>query len=490
MISPSLSPSLSSTSSASLPSLSGDSHRLARLESLLLLEGELRQASSLQELIYCIVNEVRHCISSRQTFVLKGMRGRSLDFFIDAVSNISVIDRNAPAIRYLEHCFCSQLSAWHESYVASPKVCDTDNSLTFTFSLPESCDTTRLPFRHGLALPLLDRRGTSTLYGAVIMLSEKPFSSAERIIAARLQSAFNHAWLALRPRPFRRIQRAMSRSFLFVSLSIVFFSLFLPVSLTSLAPVEVVAHRPHIVAAPIDGVVAGVDVAPNSVVSAGTVLFRYRDTQLKTALSIAEKGRDVALARFRTAQQSSFSSASSRRELAIAEAELSLAQAELSYAQDRLAQTIVRAPVSGLVVFDRRTDWQGRPVSIGERIVEIADPSRIEYRIDLSVSDSIVLDDDVGTSVSGVRVFLDSDPLSVKSGILDRAGYRATKSRDDRLVYELYALPLSDGLGDGLSDDIPRIGSRGTAQVFSGDVPLGFYLLRRPLSVIRQSIGL
>ena len=35
----------------------------------------------------------------------------------------------------------------------------------------------------------------------------------------------------------------------------------------------------------------------------------------------------------------------------------------------------------------------------------------------------------------------------------------------------------------------PRIGSRGTAQIYGENVSLGFYLFRRPLAAVRQWMG-
>ena len=36
----------------------------------------------------------------------------------------------------------------------------------------------------------------------------------------------------------------------------------------------------------------------------------------------------------------------------------------------------------------------------------------------------------------------------------------------------------------------PRIGSRGTAKLYGPNVPLAFYLFRRPFAVARQWLGL
>ena len=184
----------------------------------------------------------------------------------------------------------------------------------------------------------------------------------------------------------------------------------------------------------------------------------------------------VALARLQTTRQSSFLSQQGRRDLAVMKAEFDLAQTELQKAKQDMAKTVVSAPRSGVVVFSSKVDWQGRPVATGEKIVEIANPDNVEYRVDLSVSDSIVL-----TDGARVKVFLDSDPLEPKEARLISSAYRARVTDADQLAFQLTVQPLGG--------EQPRIGSRGTAQIFGETVTLGFYLFRRPLSKIRQMVG-
>lgn len=38
--------------------------------------------------------------------------------------------------------------------------------------------------------------------------------------------------------------------------------------------------------------------------------------------------------------------------------------------------------------------------------------------------------------------------------------------------------------------ELPRIGQRGTAKVYGETVSLGYYLLRKPILLVRKSVGL
>ncbi|MEO1397542.1 MAG: HlyD family secretion protein, partial [Pseudomonadota bacterium] len=188
---------------------------------------------------------------------------------------------------------------------------------------------------------------------------------------------------------------------------------------------------------------------------------------------------EVAYAKLKTARQNAFGDGLGRKDMAILEAELSLAQSELDFAKLQYSKVIVRASRDGVAVFDKKTDWQGRPVSVGERVIEIADTGHVEAKVDLAVSDAIVLN--TGASV---RLFLDANPLTPLEGEVTSAGYRAVALEGGAMVFDVRA-DLSDGL-----ERLPRIGARGTAQIYGETVSLGFYLFRRPISALRQWMGL
>ena len=118
-----------------------------------------------------------------------------------------------------------------------------------------------------------------------------------------------------------------------------------------------------------------------------------------------------------------------------------------------------------------------RPVRIGERIMEIADPSTVELRIELPVGAAI----DV-TPGQAVRMYLDIDPVHPLDAVLQRVGYAAVDRPGGGLAYRLTAQLQGDG-------PPPRIGLRGTAKIIGGDVPLALFLFARPLAALRQRIG-
>lgn len=343
------------------------------------------------------------------------------------------------------------------------------------FAAPEA-EKEAFVFQQAMWSPLKKRKGA--VVGGILYLRERPWHDAQKALASRISDTYSHALSALtRDRgqgkglPFKRVLNL-------AALAGVAAACFIPVPLTTIAPVEIVGRDPDVVAAPLNGVIAELAVSPNEFVQPGDVLMRLEDTELRNAADIAGQAVQVARARLAATSSSAFGSADARRDLAIAEAELELAQAEKSLADERLALTTILAPTAGLVIFDGADDWTGRPVSVGERILEIADPEAVEYRMTLPVDDLIVLEGD-----EKARVFLDSDPLSVRPAEITRTSFHAVEQPDGTLAYELHAL---DTEPDGQT---LRIGARGTAQVLGQDAPLWFVVFRRPLAWMRQTFG-
>lgn len=108
--------------------------------------------------------------------------------------------------------------------------------------------------------------------------------------------------------------------------------------------------------------------------------------------------------------------------------------------------------------------------------MEIAAPDQAELRIELAVADA--LDFQPGTEIV---LFLDSAPLHSHSARLQRSAYEAQQTTSGQLAYRLDAT---------FDQSPPRIGLRGTAKIYGERGPLAFYLLRRPLAALRQTVGL
>ena len=161
----------------------------------------------------------------------------------------------------------------------------------------------------------------------------------------------------------------------------------------------------------------------------------------------------------------------------MADAEAELAKARRDYAQERLEKTILRAPRDGLALFSDVSELTGRPVSNGEAILRIAEPTRVLLRLHAPLTHGEALHES-----ARVRMFLDSDPVTPLEAKLTRASYRAVSVPEGGMAFEAHA-SLTE-------DNIPRIGARGVAKIYGEKAPLAYFLIRRPLTLARQMTGL
>jgi hypothetical protein len=314
------------------------------------------------------------------------------------------------------------------------------------------------------------------LFAGLLALRDKEWAEGDMVIGQRIAGTYSHALQALTPPSLLR-SIAIPRWLRLAAPLAILAALLVPVPLTTLAPFEVIPDNPGIVSAPIDGVISEILVDPNARVSRGQPLFRFDGTALRAEADVAAQRVVVAAAKLATAQQGAFSDLEAKRSLAVVETELELAEAEQAYADDMLAKVTVTAPEDGIAIFTAKSDWTGRPVHTGEKVMEVADPTRVAYRADLAVHDSVALEPG-----AGVRLFLDSDPLSPRRGSVRELSYHASPQPGGQLAYRVLAIAT-----EGTAPD--RIGLRGTAQISGRKVSLGFFLFRRPLAALRQYFG-
>ena len=458
------SPRLGQTSGAS-PQVSHaavEKGQTSALLQLLQLEADIRHIETTRELVFHLANESRAVLGFRQAFVFRHVR----KWRLAAVSSVSTFDKHAPLNREMQQ-FVSSLGS------------------EFSGSTAHRIDLTRVggtktlrdyAFPHALWIPIRNRRGFP--FAGLLLLREEPWPTNVLPLTERVARTYGHAWEALAGRKLDR-SLFIPRSAL---MTLAFFAALavglIKAPLAVLAPAEVTGRDRIAVAAPMNGVIQDVLVVPNSLVEEGAVLARYDDTELRNALEISNREVIVARARLEKLQNASFSDRTAAREVKIAEAELALAQAELTLAQDRLSRVDIRAPQAGLLVFESVRDLIGRPVSVGERAMEIIDPTNLEFTIRLPVNDSIVLQDG-----GMVRIFLDSSPLTPVEATLARRSYRATVQDDGSFAYTLTARVAPDDVAS------VRLGAHGTAQLFGDRHTLFFIVFRRPLSWIRQTFG-
>lgn len=439
----------------------------AALSLLLRIEELSRRAKDLVELGHVIANETRKLNRARQVFVIRiDPRAR---ISVPAVSGVSAVDPSSMLAGSIAHLL-QRLRAER----------GLDNAISFT--LPAYCgENSELadsyPFRELAWVPFRDHR--ENVRSGMLLARELVWTDADSAISNRLGETFAHAWCALEPRSvLEPLWRNINR-WRIAGLAAIALLLAVPVPITTLAPAEIVALDPMLITAPIDGVIDSIVIDPGSVVKAGDVLIRFIDTTLRNRREVAKREVAVADARVKQLTLLSFGDPKGRHDLGLAETELALKRAELSYATEMLDRSIIRATQDGLAVYADRKSMQGRPVAVGERLMEIADPAAIEVRVDVAMPDAIAL-----KAASQVKLFLDVDPLRSWQAHVIRADYKARPSDSDVMSFRAFAR-LETGQGTP-----PRIGLRGTAQVYGDKAALVIFLLRRPLSAARQWFGL
>jgi len=447
----------------------GEGHRDVRaLTTLLQLEALARGALSVKELQFLAVNETRRLIPYRQAFFFSVAANHQMSCRVEAASSLAVVERDSPSVQWLERALKVM---WIEEMKGSTvkfSEADCPNEVKAEwkeFSLP-----------HVLWCPL--KLMDQTVLGGIWLARDTPWQEGEMGFVQRLADTYAHAWGALAgtKKATRRI--GVPSRWGWPALLLAGAVMFIPVPLSTLAPVEVIGKEPAVVSAPMDGVIAQIVVPPNTFVSEGQHIFTFEDTNYRNQFEVAEKKLAVAMAEIRKASQAAFTDDESLAQVPLLREVAKLREAERDYARELLDQVKVEAPRSGLLLYSDPSDWIGRPVVVGERIMEIASPERVELRIDLPIEDAIAL-----KKGADVKVFLDAEPLETRAATVIHASYHAEVLPGNVLAYRVTAQ---------LNDPHPdvRIGWQGTAKIYNEKVSLFFLLFRRPLATLRQFIGL
>lgn len=418
------------------------------------LEQQARKAASGEALAYVMVNDSHPLLGYRHAALIIGGRVR-------AVTGVTAADPHSPFVAMIERT-CRQLDE-----PARPQVVDAARLDSQTQD-----DWRELAAPEALWIPLLERSGRP--FGGLWYGRDTQWQPTDTLLAQQLAEVYAHAWLALEPiRPWRGMKTGWRPWLLCALLGL---AMLIPVRQSVLAPAEVVPLDGHTVAAPLDAVVSEFLVQPNQRVKQGDPLVRFDATTLKAQADVAQRALGVAEAEYRANAQRAFQDADSNARLDWLAAQVAQKRAERDYAQALLARSEVKAERDGIAVFADTERWIGKPVRTGERLMELADPTQAELRIELDVGDAIQL-----AAGAEVALFLDSDPLRRRQARLERIAYEALPTTAGLLAYRLDAR---------FSEPSPRIGLRGTAKLFGEEVPLAVYLFRRPLAALRKTLGL
>lgn len=459
---------------------------LMRLGLLLQLQRRVRQAEA-AELPFILVNETHILAPYRQAVLWLAAPGGG--FRVAAVSGLSVPDPGAPFVQWLESVQ-KHLNRQPESRAMRP---------LSAADLPERLGVSWADWlpAQGLWLPLWNR---GNLVGVLALFREEPFQSGETELLAHAAEAYAQSFAPYSPgkSPAAGLRRLARKWKFWVPVALCVL-LLIPMRQTVLAPAEVIPLRPAHVRAALDGVVEEILVQPNQPVRAGDILLRLDDRQLTTRLVVAQKDLEVARAELQQNQQISLVDPRAKTRLPLLQGRVDQLTAEVELVQSQLERVIVRSPVDGTALVDDPDAWAGRPVSIGQKIMEVADPRAVQLEIALPMADTLPL-----RTGDKLLFFPNIRPYAPQEASLSFVSYQASETPEAGIAFILRAefpaleqeINAQNGPGQndpdqaGEQDTAPRLGLRGTAKLYGDRMPLGALLLRRPILQARQWLGL
>jgi len=450
--------------------MSTEDNKLLGLSTLLQLEKDIRHAENLDKFNFMVVNDARKLINYQQAVLWKLQPSGNIS--IAAVSGLAEVDRNAPYIVWLRKAI-KYLLKQPESVRAYPLGRD---------SLSSGLHDGWSEWSPGQCAWCPIHTPSGELLGGLWVTRKREWDTGEIGLLEHLCDAYGHAWSALaghdqpwKKRLFNTLRARKARWTLAV---LALLAMFLPVHQSALAPAEVIAYQPDIVSAPLDGVIKTFHVEPNTYVKDGDLLFSMDDTTFRNRHEIAIKALAVAEANSLRTAQKAFREEESKAELAQLQARVEEKSAEVRYNAELLERIHVRAMRDGIAIFSDVNDWLGKPVVVGEKVLTLADPGRTELQLHLPVEDAINLE-----TGADVRLFLNIDPTQPLAARLRQTSYEAEVTPAGILAYRLKAV-FDEGT------ELPRVGLKGTAKVYGERVTLFYYLMRRPISALRQRTGL
>ena len=436
-----------------------------KIARLIGLEKKSREARTQDELNFVVVNETRQIFDFINSYLL--LKTPTDKYHVKAVSDLATVDRTAPLVTFVENIINDQTSS-NLKEIQNVEVDKISRSLKIKKpkNIPDNI----------LLIPIFSpQRG---LQGFLITTRNEKFNDNEVELARHLSLTYGHAYNTFLTdfsiKDFLKKNFTGKRSWIII-LSIIFI-LIIPIKITSTAPVEVVPKNPRLITAPFDGVVKNIIVNNNDKINSGDLLIQIEDTDLKNSFNLAKQSLQVAEKELLRSRQFSFSNNEEKARLAELMAQVDLKKAEVESTSERLKNSKIYADKDGIAIVDQKNNWQGRPVSVGEKIITIANPEKVEFLIWLPVKDSLIIKEN-----TDVKVFLDINPIKPLKGKLKRASYQSSLSPEEVLSYQISA--SFEG------EEIPRIGLRGTAKIYGSRVTLFYYLFRKPITFVRQLIG-
>ena len=400
-------------------------------------------------------------------------RNRLNKIEILAVSGVSMVDANSIVARFIIKLITIALQREESSKPTVITIDDIQDK-----ALREEWINFLPPYFQWLPYSKDDK-----IEAGMMVFHEEPITKECQQLFVSLSHTFSHVWHTL-PENKKKQSGLIAKFFRssrnkWIAFFIIVGILCIPVRESSLAPASIVATKPIVVSSSINGVLQDIHVQPNALVQKGDLLVSLDADQLLNDLDVVKKELESAKTEFLIASQRAFSQEDARAEVNLLKSRVEAAELNVKRAQSLLDRSRIYAEQDGLAIYTDKYDFLGQQVSIGRRIMLLADVNATEVDIYMPVGDTI--DYNPGDEV---LLFLNTDPTKPIKATLRQTSFEPRNQDNGDYVFLLKARFDSP-------DFKGRIGWAGTAKVYSSKkLSLFMYFFRRPISSLRRFIGI
>ncbi len=433
------------------------------------LTAKARAADSEHALLFVMANETFALLPYRTALVFTLHHGEP---HLGCASGLTTVDRRGA------------FGSWAEQVVKALLPLLGERSHFTTADLPEDLRAAWHDWWPDIVQVYPVTGSGSEVLGVVVYVTEQPWPQATVPMLNALHQVHGLCLQNLRAQkgPFDFLKQLVdgrnlkTRKYIVRGLAALVLVLCLPIRQFVIAPAEIISLDAIAVTTPVEGIVAEMVAKPNQPVQKGDVLVRLDDTAIRNKLESAKQALEVSRAEYLAGAHRAFVSTDKTAEAGVLKGRINERLAEVAFLEDQMGMLEIRASRDGIAVYGQENDWIGKPVSAGQRILELADSSHVGVNAWVPVADAINM-----RSGESVHVLLYADPLSPMTATIEQASYQATKSPDGVAAYRLRAtLPPQDKV---------RLGLRGSAKINGDWVVLGYFIFRRPLGAVRQWLG-
>jgi hypothetical protein len=450
---------------------------------LLSLAKQLRGLKSQREAGFLLSNETRQLVNFRQSAVWTDLDG------LYTLSGVVQIEANVPYAQWVSALF----KHWHAQ---------ASESLGHSMANEERTNTGLKAFT-ALDLPAVLAAEWAAWWpahalwvrydsGAVMFVRDQAWSEPEQLLLREWLDIWSHEFNRnSQPRLKSPVRWMRSLKATHAPRSVVSWwqqpkvwgllaltvTLLFPVRLTVLASGELTPANPAVIRAPLDGVIDVFHISPNQVVKKDQLLFGFDELLTQSRLDVAKQALSTAEAEYRQTVHQAMVDARARNQLSVLTGKIQEKRAEVDFLVGQLGRTRVLAPQAGFVLMDEPSEWIGRPVTVGERILRIASPDDIEIEAWLALSDAIALGE--GAELS---LFLNANPLQAVKAKIRYVAHDAVQRPDGVFAYRVRAVLVEK--------TSHRVGLKGTAKIYGDWVPLVYWMMRRPVASARAYLGI